>query len=193
MKVGSIWISYAIVVGVLLFFSIGFVKLFQHRTDKDAFVTTVAVLAISTVLATICLFPVDIALVSATVDRQAGLRKPWASPERVDNIVFSLKFVYYSIPHEFSCDVVLYGIDALFCLLIIPFTYFWYEEWDGDSTLASRVAGALKYSILFLAITVALLLTGFFIPMSKDLTGHVDLDYLKHLVSENRIVIALWN
>lgn len=49
-------------------------------------------------LATICLFPVDIALVSTTVDRNVGLRKPWASLERVASIVFSLKIVYYSIP-----------------------------------------------------------------------------------------------
>jgi hypothetical protein len=48
------------------------------------------------VLATICLFPVDIALVSTTVDRFTGLRKPWASHERVASIVFSLKVVYYS-------------------------------------------------------------------------------------------------
>jgi len=77
-------------------------------------------------------------------------------------------------------------VDALFCLLIIPFTYFWYEEWDEESTLGSRVRGALKYSVLFLLITVALLLTGFFIPMSHDLKGHLDLDYLKHLITENR-------
>jgi LMBR1 domain-containing protein 1 len=49
------------------------------------------------VLATICLFPVDIALVSSTVNRNTGLRKSWASTERVANIVFSLKVVYYSI------------------------------------------------------------------------------------------------
>lgn len=82
--------------------------------------------------------------------------------------------------------IVLYGVDALFCLLIIPFSYFWYEEWDEESTLGSRVRGALKYSILFLVITIGLLLTGFFIPLSNDLTGHLDLDYLKHLLSDNR-------
>jgi LMBR1 domain-containing protein 1 len=144
------------------------------------------------VLATICLFPVDIALVSTTVDTTAGLRKPWASPERVAGIVFSLKVVYYStVPlTKEALMVVLYGVDALFCLLIIPFSYFWYEEWDEESTLGSRVRGALKYSILFLVITVALLLTGFFIPMSNDLTGHVDLDYLKHLLSENRTLFS---
>lgn len=38
-----------IVVGVLFFFAIGFVKLYQHRTERDAFVTTVAVLATTTV------------------------------------------------------------------------------------------------------------------------------------------------
>ena len=74
----------------------------------------------------------------------------------------------------------------MFCLLIIPFSYFWYEEWDEESTLGSRVRGALKYSVLFLVITVALLLTGFFIPLRKDLPDRVDLDYLKHLLSENR-------
>ena len=107
------------------------------------------------------------------------------------SIVFSLKVVYYStfVSKEVSLTIVLYGVDALFCLLIIPFSYFWYEEWDEESTLGSRVRGALKYSILFLVITVALLLTGFFIPMSHDLTGHVDLDYLKHLLSENRMTI----
>jgi len=153
------------------------------------------------VLATICLFPVDIALVSTTVNRATGLRKDWASPERVETIVLSLKVVYYG-KHlllsfrmrgikvlEFGAltvTAVLYAIDSLFCLLIIPFTYFWYEEWDEESTLGSRVRGASKYSALFLLITLALLLTGFFIPISHDLTGGIDLDYLKHLLSENR-------
>jgi hypothetical protein len=44
----------------------------------------------------------------------------------------------------------------------------------------------MKYSLLFLVITVALLLTGFFIPLRQDLPDRVDLDYLKHLLSENR-------
>ena len=36
-------------IAVLFLFAIGFVKLYQHRTERDAFVTTVAVLAITTV------------------------------------------------------------------------------------------------------------------------------------------------
>jgi hypothetical protein len=49
LQVGSIWISYLIAVVVLFFFAIGFAKLYQHRTEKDGFVTTVTVLAITTV------------------------------------------------------------------------------------------------------------------------------------------------
>ena len=49
LQVGSIWISYAVVVAVLFLFAIGFVKLYQHRTESDAFVKPVAVLAITTV------------------------------------------------------------------------------------------------------------------------------------------------
>jgi hypothetical protein len=36
-------------VAVLFFFAIGFANLYQHRTEKDGFVTTVTVLAITTV------------------------------------------------------------------------------------------------------------------------------------------------
>lgn len=75
----------------------------------------------------------------------------------------------------------------------MPFTYFYYEEYDevdaeeGNQTIASRAFGALKYTLAFVVLVVILFLVGFFVPVARDRNGaHMDLDYFKRLLSENR-------
>lgn len=151
------------------------VKVYQDLIERDSFVTVVCVVAITSLLATVCLFPVDIALVSSTTNNKTGLKKHWATPETVDGIVLSLKIIYYS----------LYILDAFMCLLVIPFAYFWYEEWDTEATTKQRLKGALKYSTFFVALVAMLLLVGLFAPAARKMKGHIDLDYLKRLLMEN--------
>jgi LMBR1 domain-containing protein 1 len=85
----------------------------------------------------------------------------------------------------------LYSLDALLCLLVIPFTYFWYEEYDevatetGEQTVGQRIWGALKYTLSFVAIVVILFLVGFFVPVSQG-KSYMDLDYFRRLLTENR-------
>ena len=202
---------------ILFFFAVGFAKLYQHRTEKDGFVTTVTVLAITSVpvppwrasriissrflrrylcsLLTLRLFRV-LSTALQVYERTGRLpnesrllslvSKLFTTVKNLPLLNFRMRNIKVLKFGALTVTVVLYAIDAVFCLLIIPFTYFWYEEWDEESTLGSRVRGASKYSALFLLITLALLLTGFFIPISHDLTGGIDLDYLKHLLSQNR-------
>ena len=134
--------------------------------------------------------PVDIALTSSTVDRKLGRKKDWATPDATDNILFQLKVVYYT----------LYSLDAVLCLLVVPFTYFWYEEKDevaaeeGTQTIGARLWGAFKYTIAFLVLVVVLFLVGFFVPVAKRARDeHKDLDYFKDLLTENRtsVITAL--
>ena len=129
------------------------------------------------------LLPVDIALISSTTDRKLGRKKDWATPDRVDDIKLQLQVVYY----------LLYSLDALLVLLVIPFTYFWYEEHDevesedGTQTVGSRLWGAFKYTTAFIAIVLILFFVGFFIPIAtKSRDEHRDLDYFKDLLSKNR-------
>ena len=113
-----------------------------------------------------------------------GRKKAWATPDATDNILFQLKVVYYA----------LYSLDAVLCLLVVPFTYFWYEEKDevaaeeGTQTIGTRLWGAFKYTIAFLVLVVVLFLVGFFVPMAKRARDdHKDLDYFKDLLTENRM------
>jgi LMBR1 domain-containing protein 1 len=177
-----IWVVYAIAVVLLLSIASLFVYLYQTHRDRSAYVTTVCIFTITCLLATVLLLPVDVALVSSTTSSKLGTRKDWATQDKVDNITFTLRVVYY----------LLYSLDAVLCLLVIPFTYFWYEEYDeiaqeeGSQTFGSRFWAAFKYTIVFIVLCVALFLVGFFVPVAKHRKGaHYDLDFFKKLLAEN--------
>lgn len=179
-----IWVAYAVAIVLLLAIAIIFVYLYQAPQDRAASVTAVCILTTSALLATVLLMPVDVALVSSTSLSSQGRKKDWATPDKVDSILYTLKIVYYT----------LYSLDAVLCLLVVPFTYFYYEEYDedaaehGEQTFGQRFWGAFKYTIAFIVFVVIIFLVGFFVPAAKwaKHDGRLDLDYFKHLLQENR-------
>lgn len=181
LQTSLIWIVYAVVIAILLAVASVFIYAYQTPRDRSPSVTLICILSITSLLATVLLLPVDVALVSLTTSSKLGRRKDWATQDAVDSITYSLTVIYY----------LLYSLDALLCLLVVPFTYFWYEEYDevaveaGEQTLGQRLFGALKYTLTFIAIVVILFLVGFFVPVSKIKSG-LDLDYFKRLLTENR-------
>ena len=145
--------------------------------------TVVSILTLTSLLATILLLPVDVALVSSTTSPKLGRRKEWATGDSIESILLTLKIVYYT----------LYSLDALLCLIVVPFTYFFYEEYDevateeGIQTFGTRFWAALKYTLGFIALVVIVFLVGFFVPVAKDQQGaHYDLDFFKKILGENR-------
>jgi LMBR1 domain-containing protein 1 len=178
-----IWVAYAVAIAILLAIASIFVFLYQTPRDRAASVTIVCIFTTLALLATVLLIPVDVALVSSTSRSSLGRKKDWATPDKVDSIVHTLQIVYYT----------LYSLDAILCLLVVPFTYFYYEEYDedaaehGEQTAGQRIWGAFKYTIAFIVFIVALFLVGFFVPFAKQAKDdkRLDLDYFKHLLSEN--------
>jgi len=176
-----IWVAYAVAVALVAIIAATFTYTYQTPRERSALVSTVTIITLTSLLATVLLLPVDIALVSSTTSK-LGAKKDWATPETVHNILLTLKIVYY----------LLYSLDAVLCLLVVPFTYFLYEEYDdvdadeGNQTFGQRFLGALKYTIIFLALVVILFILGFFVPVARDRKGsHLDLDYFKRLLAEN--------
>jgi len=178
-----IWVVYAIVVVLLVAIASVFVYTYQTARERSTSVTAVCIFTLTSLFATVLLLPVDVALVSSTTSSKLGQRKDWASQDRVDSILLTLKIVYYT----------LYSLDALLCLVVVPFTYFWYEEYDevateeGTQTIGKRLCGAFKYTVAFIALVIILFVVGFFLPVARDRRGaHFDLDYFKNLLTENR-------
>lgn len=181
-----IWVVYAVVVVILVAIASIFVYTYQTPRERSITVSTVCIFTLTSLLATVLLLPVDVALVSSTTSSKLGRRKDWATQDRVDNILLTLKIVYYT----------LYSLDAILCLIVVPFTYFWYEEYDevateeGTQTIGQRFLGALKYTIAFISLVIVLFVVGFFVPVAKNRKGaHFDLDYFKNLLTENRMFV----
>jgi LMBR1 domain-containing protein 1 len=177
-----IWVVYAVAVVLVALIAAIFTYTYQTPRERSALVSTVTIITLTSLLATVLLLPVDIALVSSTTSSKLGAKKDWATPERVHSILLTLKVVYYT----------LYSLDAILCLLVVPFTYFFYEEYDevdaeeGTQTFGKRFLGALKYTLIFIALVVILFIVGFFVPVARDRNGaHMNLDYFKRLLAEN--------
>ncbi|TVY83514.1 putative lysosomal cobalamin transporter [Lachnellula suecica] len=183
-----IWVAYAVAVALVALIAAIFTYTYQTPQDRSALVSTVTIITLTSLLATVLLLPVDIALVSSTTSTELGAKKDWATPEAVHNILLTLRIVYYT----------LYSFDAILCLLVVPFTYFFYEEYDevdaeeGNQTFGQKFWGAFKYTLIFVVLVVILFLVGFFVPIARDRKdAHMDLDYFKRLLAENHGVRAL--
>ena len=183
-----IWVVYAVVVALVVAIASIFVYLYQAPRERSVTVTIVSIFTLTSLLATVLLLPVDVALVSSTTSSRHGIRKDWATQNRVDNIKLTLRIVYYT----------LFSLDALLCLVIVPFTYFWHEEYDevaaeeGHQTIGSRFWGAFRFTIAFIALVIIIFLVGFFVPIAKDRKGgHYDLDFFKHIIEDQNRELAI--
>lgn len=181
-QVSLTWVAYLVVVALCLGAAVITTFTWQTPRERSAVVSIVAIISLTSLLATVLLLPVDIALVSATGSSALGAKKSWATPDRIADILLTLKIIYYT----------LYSFDALLCLLLIPFAYFWYEEYDEiefeeeGRTWKSRFWAAAKYTLFFVALVVALFLIGFFVPAAGDKAkGRWDMDYYKRLLAQN--------
>ncbi|OOF96239.1 hypothetical protein ASPCADRAFT_206468 [Aspergillus carbonarius ITEM 5010] len=181
LQASLIWAVYAIVVAALVMVASVFIYTYQTPRDRSSAVTFTCIIAITSLLATVLLLPVDVALISSTTFPALGQRKAWAAQEEVDKIVSLLTVVYYF----------LYSLDAFLCLLAIPFVYFWYEEYDeaaveaGEQSAPKRLWSAFKYTLSFIAIVIVLFTVGFLVPVSTARDSK-DPDYLRKLLAENR-------
>lgn len=78
-----------------------------------------------------------------------------------------------------------YGLILTFSFFIIPFAYFYYEEYEEEGqTKSQRRASAFKYTLFFIIIVGLLFLFGLFLK-PHVIPPHIDLDWFKHLLTES--------
>lgn len=76
----------------------------------------------------------------------------------------------------------------LAAFVLVPFAYFFYEEWDDETTFSERVFGALKYTCgLFVALAVVC--AGGFLVFSGARPAR-DYDWVARLIDPARNLAA---
>ncbi|KAH0414382.1 hypothetical protein KCU90_g15747, partial [Aureobasidium melanogenum] len=76
-----IWVAYAVALAILLVVASIFVYLYQAPRERSAVVSIVCIITVLSLLATVLLLPVDVALVSSTTSSKLGRKKDWATPD----------------------------------------------------------------------------------------------------------------
>ncbi|TQS38507.1 hypothetical protein Golomagni_00987 [Golovinomyces magnicellulatus] len=175
-------LAYGVTFGFVALSAIMFTRAYQSYRDRSALVSSITIITFLSLLATILLLPVDIALISSTNSPGLGKKEDWAKPEKVLGLVHTIRIFYYT----------LYSIDAVFCFLIIPFTYFFYEEYDsleaedGQQKFGQRLYAALKYTFICGILLLAIFIAGLLIPQTRGQDGSdFDLGFLKRMLIEN--------
>jgi uncharacterized membrane protein YbhN (UPF0104 family) len=79
----------------LSLFSIGFIKYYQSKRESEISVTIVTMASLTLIFATVTLLPIDIFLVSSTVDKQTGLKKLWADSDTIYWMTVTVQILYY--------------------------------------------------------------------------------------------------
>ncbi|XP_072293044.1 lysosomal cobalamin transport escort protein LMBD1 [Eucyclogobius newberryi] len=169
------WSIFTIILLVILAFCWVYIRKFQSRQESEAVSTITAICALAVALITSALLPVDIFLVSF-MKYPNGTYKEWAA----DNVTRakiedSVLYGYYT----------LYSI-ILFCVFLwIPFVYFYYEERDDDNiNKCSQVKNALKYTVGFVIVCIALLLIGAFVPLEPPHQNTTQWEKVQYLFEE---------
>lgn len=153
-----IWIQYSAFIGVLFFLIWAFVWIFQKSRDRSTVISIVCTITNLSLIATLLLVPVDVASISLDYFH----RVPEAQGAlALKNLFMQLKLIYFC----------LLSFDIILCFIILPFTYFWYEECDdeaaeqqGRQSVLGRLVGTFIYTSGFIVFVVLLLLIGFFLP-----------------------------
>ncbi|KAG0251233.1 hypothetical protein BG011_007748 [Mortierella polycephala] len=166
------WGAFGIMVAIFLGLSIFYTLFYSDRREREPFVMIVTILGLTICLSTVALFPVDIFLVSRTIDPATGLKRPWATPEAIAHMQLTVKIFYY----------VAYGLITSFCFFWIPLSYFYFEEIDNDQTVRQRLVAALKYTAFFILLALILVVTGLFMkPNDNEDKG---LEWLRKILAD---------
>eukprot|EP00033_Pygsuia_biforma_P000852 GCRY01000990.1.p1 GENE.GCRY01000990.1~~GCRY01000990.1.p1 ORF type:complete len:517 (-),score=105.51 GCRY01000990.1:486-2036(-) len=126
------WLLFVLVAGAIGLFCYSIVKYYTDKHESEKLTTFVTVISLMVTLVLLMLIPVDIFAVSQTRDSDGNQRM---SDSAIDDQSHSVKIMYYIV----LCVI------AVFCFVVIPFAYFFYEEMDEDVTNMQRAGGACRY------------------------------------------------
>ncbi|XP_021342280.1 probable lysosomal cobalamin transporter [Mizuhopecten yessoensis] len=162
------WIPFVVIMVLVLLFSTIYIKYFMSKRDSTISSTISAIVALSVILLTTALIPVDVFLVSY-MKNSKGQFKDWANDSTTrESIERSVAYGYYT----------LYGLVTFCLFVLLPFMYFFYEERDEDTSNKTSCCSALKYTVVFVIIVAVLLMIGAFVP-TKNLPNPNATDYQK--------------
>ncbi|KAI7867412.1 hypothetical protein BDF14DRAFT_1803582 [Spinellus fusiger] len=172
--VGIAWTAYALVSGGMFLLSAVFIRFYQDKHRVEPLATIISIMALGTTLSTVAILPMDVFLVSSTVDSSTGLKKDWADESTIFWMTLTTQAVYYG----------LYSLIGLFSFFLVPFAYYYYTEYSEDQDDRQHALTALRSTVGFGILAGLLFLVGLF-GRPTELPPYIELDWFNHLLNES--------
>jgi len=175
-----VYVAVPIAVVACVIVSFFIIRYYAARKEFSAGSIVVATLSLSLLLTCLLIIPVDVFSVSSTTDPFTGQKLANTTIELEAEVV---RILYFS----------LYSLAVIFCFLVAPFMYFYYEEEDDGETCKTRSCSAAKYSAFFFLVFVIFILLGFLLePRSISGEGEGEgtnnLNWLKQIFESQELL-----
>ncbi|KAK5578392.1 hypothetical protein RB653_008062 [Dictyostelium firmibasis] len=177
------WIVFAGVILALIALNFIVVKYYSDKHESGKITTIISVIGLTLTLLCVMLIPVDILNVS-TMSNSDGTQ---ISADSISQRTEGVKMLYY----------ILYGSILGVSLILIPFAYFYHEEYDENIPTCSRVYAGCKFTIFFILFAIILLVVGAFVrPGSKpidneDVKNWINDEVLNQNAIESSVLFAI--
>ncbi|KAM9969304.1 hypothetical protein ACTFIR_001133 [Dictyostelium discoideum] len=169
------WIAFAGVILTLIALNYFIVKYYSDKHESGKITTIISVIGLTLTLLCVMLIPVDILNVS-TMSNSDGTQ---ISQDSISQRTEGVKMLYY----------ILYGSILGVSLILVPFAYFYHEEYDENIPTCSRVYAGCKFTIFFILFTIILLVVGAFVrPGSKPIDDQNVKDWINDEVLNQNAV-----
>jgi len=152
--IAGVVLTILLVVGVTLLVSYGITRTYVDKRETSAFVSLICTLGIAITLLCVLLIPVDIYVVSSSLNADGSQSDPGLTSRTAD----AIQSLYYAM----------YVLLVVWAFFLLPFCYFFFEEESEDGRLGPRIWTALKYSIGFILFFFVLLTLGLVLKKGKQ-------------------------
>ncbi|EMR11413.1 hypothetical protein PNEG_00436 [Pneumocystis murina B123] len=159
-------VIWAIYISIILVFFFGLFRWIYQRQNKDKksmIMIGIIVIIMVHMIGTLSLYPIDIGIV-------------WLKEKNIEKDYLK-KIVFLERKRFKLCYYIFYGLHIIELFIILPFVYYFYEEWNEESTIKTRIFGALRRSLFFLLLFIALFFSGTFMSITEKKNSKL---YLKH-------------
>ncbi|XP_072016820.1 probable lysosomal cobalamin transporter [Amphiura filiformis] len=181
------WISFCVVFVLALVYSFFYIRHYQSKYHSECSSSLAAIFSLTVTLMSIALVPIDVFVVSFMKDENGNYTQWAESNSTRQHLEDTLLYSYYAL---YACITVCF-------FMIIPFTLFYYEEGDEDTTTKQRICTALKYTSCFLFAAGVLLVIGAFVPLQsipedKNISNWQEFQFLVNELGDSKGETALY-
>ncbi|KTW30707.1 hypothetical protein T552_00419 [Pneumocystis carinii B80] len=162
----TVWALCILMIFVFLFGLSRWISQYQDRHRKNVIIMGIMIVIMAHMIGTLSLYPIDVGMM-------------WINEKNREKEGYLEKIMLLWRRRVKICYYMFYGLHIVELFVILPFVYYYYEEWNEESTNKTRIFEALRRSLFFLLLFIVLFFCGTFMSITRKTNSMLDLVYFE--------------